>query len=154
MKTFKNYEEIEKIIEEECHETFENFVCIDLIESIRKKANEILKDSFMEYIIVRHPHQCNPSVIIPSTTSVFNVPDFDGDLEEYNSLLNSIDIEDILTNIYELEALNSYEIYAIKDLKNDFKTKEEAIEYIYHNQGEHKQVSKEQIENELDWLWK
>lgn len=154
MKKFRTYEEIEEVIEKEGMETFKTFVFNDLVNSIKSKANDLLNDSFWEYIIVMHPHRFNSSVVIADSKLNFKDNDFDFDLEAINDYFNSLDIGDVWKNIYCLDDLNSYEIYWIKDLKDDFKTKEEAINYIYDNQGYHNRVSKEKIKNELDWLWK
>jgi len=153
MKTFKNYEEIEEIIENEDMGNFETFAFNDLDKSITKQSNKLLDEANYEYIIIMHPHQSTSSIHFATSNNNINKNDFDFDLKEMNSYLNNLDIRDVLINVYDLNDLNSFEIYCKKDLKNDFKTVEEATDDIYEKQGYHNKISKEQIMNKISCFW-
>lgn len=139
MKKFKNYEEIEKFIDEECLETFEMFVLNEKINDFLEMAKNRLKKMDFQYLIVEHPHQ------MPKSIYIFQ--DYNDELllrhtENFNkdTYLNYTD-EELLAIALDLNDLNSYQIYSREDVL-ECDSLEEFIKKVYENQSYHNKFEK------------
>ncbi len=155
MEKFKNYKEMEDFMDRECIETYTDYVRRDLEEAIEKKWHELMEKAKYSYIVVEHPHRGKAEIYVIrgyKDDLIYDSYERDNDLFETYKYLQQTDIFDAIKQCFDLWDLNSFEIYNIEELRKDY-TLAEAVEYIYKGQSYHNRLSKEQIEEEIHWLW-
>ena len=144
-------------IENSSYETFADFVRTDLSRTIYKKWWEFLEEAQYVYIVVDHPYKRSADIFLVTICQrmEYMVYDYERslDLKKANDYLQHLTVEDAIAEGYDLGNSKSYEIYYIVELKKNYQTLKEAVEYVYQKQGDNNKVSRKQIEKELRCYW-
>lgn len=144
-------------IENSRYETFADFVRTDLSRAIYKKWWEFLEEAEYCYIVVDHPNRVPANIFLVTICQrmEYMIYDYERslDLKKSSDYLQYLTIEDAIAEGYGLESSKSYEIYEIRELKRNYKTLKEAVEYVYQKQSDNNKVSIKKIEKELRCYW-
>lgn len=143
---YKSYEEIEKEMELNNWETFEEFAQAELFDLLIHIREDLLHQAKYNYIVVEHPHQRKACVYYVTMPSYGKEEEYFENAEELNRYINHLTIEDNIVFTHNLDDLNSYEIYCVDELPKD---EDERAKFIYDNQGRHNLLSLEEIKKNI-----